>query len=108
MPRYKLDIQVRIPIATSALHNFILHTADDDEDSESLADASDFVDPFNGTSGPESEEAAVRELDGENRDAMSVMRNQIAQSMWDDYQRRLAERAPGSEGSSSEDSDDDE
>jgi hypothetical protein len=89
-PRFDLNIQSRIPASLSAIHNFIrIHDIDEElmpEDDE-LQD-----DPYLGTGigGVAAEELEDRALG---------RRDQIAQDMWDDYQRVLLERGIDDEDS---------
>lgn len=93
-PSYCMNIQARIPAALAALHNFILqHDPDDRVDAR-------VHDPSPGSIVAPDVVAALR-LNGElaigrhtdaDTHAGEVLRDQIADAMWTDYQRVLAER----------------
>lgn len=95
-PHFSMKIQARIPPALAALHNFILDHDD--------TDLEDFADVFDETPGlardQEEEEAARRDVGTlsdhrttEREKALAAAkRDEIAQAMWEDYQRELHER----------------
>jgi hypothetical protein len=94
-PEYSLDIQARIPTALCAIHNFI-QCHDADEESPSATD--DSFDHHNEDNEPHGEQV----VDPEEENEVDQQRDQIAQAMWDDYQRVCAERDIQGGGSSSE------
>jgi hypothetical protein len=86
-PKYNLRVQAQIPAALCAIHNFIrLHDLDEgplpgvdgasDKDTSSQAEQPDL-------------DAVVGQ---DTASEMSSMRDQIAEAMWDQYQRVLQER----------------
>ena len=84
-PEYSLDVQVRIPTALCAVHNFIrLH--DPDEGLLPGLDVPVFQEDQAGGS------FAAEPNDLEDGGGGSTRRDEIAQAMWEDYQRVLAER----------------
>jgi hypothetical protein len=87
-PGFNLDIQARIPASLSAIHNFIrIHNPDE---GPPPGEDEAHNDPYNGFysgTGTGNVAAAVAEA-GE----AAEKRNQIAQDMWDDYQRVCQER----------------
>lgn len=103
-PEYNLDIQARLPAALCTIHNFIrIHDPQEPADQH---DTDAFV--FN-TGNPRfdndyiasAEEAAAQ-------DQPSARRDQIAQEMWDDYQRILQEREDMESASDEEDNEDED
>jgi hypothetical protein len=99
-PEYGLHVQARIPTALCAIHNFI-RTHDAKEG------------PLSGTGdGPHHDNNNNHDDIGFNREEVNLeqgdadtRRDRIAQEMWEDYQRVVAER--GIQGSDDEGSDDD-
>jgi hypothetical protein len=92
---------VRIPTALCAIHNFIrIH----DTDEGSLS----------GDNGPRisndgnNDQDNVDHVGVDLEDEADVRRDQIAQEMWDDYQRICAERRSRSDSDETTDDDDDE
>ena len=84
-PKYSLDIQAQIPTALCAVHNFIcLH--DPDEGLIPGLDLPVFQEDQAGGS------FAAEPNDLEDGGGGSTRRDEIAQAMWEDYQRVLAER----------------
>jgi hypothetical protein len=86
-PEYNLDIQARIPTALCAIHNFI---RTHDAEGESLSGTGD---------GPHHGNENHDDFDPDGVDPMvaaemdaDVRRDEIAQAMWEDYQRIRAER----------------
>lgn len=95
-PEYDLDIQARIPSALCAIHNF---DRKHDPMEEVLPEEPDFFDDDNdGNNGPYPTDDA-----GEETDA-GIMRDRIAQEMWDDYSNIIQQRLQ--EGRISEDDND--
>jgi hypothetical protein len=91
-----LEIQARIPAALAAIHNFI-RSHDSDDNEPRTADDDAIHDRSNDEAGP----IFVPEEEVDER------RDQIAQAMWDDYQRVCEERGFGLDSSDSSDDDDD-
>jgi hypothetical protein len=89
-PEYDLEVQARIPVALCAIHNFIQEHDFDEGEMEEGRDA------FNEDSGNEGE-PIIPEPEGEI--AASLLRNQIAQDMWDQYQELLTRRRASVEDS---------
>ena len=83
-PEYNLEIQARIPAALAAIHNFIcLHDPNDDDEphivnGDTLHDPGHFSDESDCIYTPDEE--------------VDERRDQIAQAMWNDYQRVCEER----------------
>jgi hypothetical protein len=79
-PEYKMDLQVRIPMALCAIHNFICQ-----HDPEEIHD---FDMPTNDTEGEEDHDRgnlAAGPAAHASRDRTTLMRDEIAQKMWDNY-----------------------
>ena len=111
-PEYSLEIQSRLPAGLAAIHNFILTHNPPDGDSSELVDDAD--QEFRGNGRPYEGENPTVAADGEgdanfgNVEAR-LMRDEIAQAMWDDYQALLRGRqdlSEDSDDSMSEDIDD--
>jgi hypothetical protein len=91
-PAYSMKLQARIPAALAALHNFII-----EHDPEDHVDP-DVWDPSPGAAVDPDRVAILRgELASERRTATEsedgkLLRDQIADAMWVDYQQILAER----------------
>jgi hypothetical protein len=84
-PEYNLETQARIPAALCAIHNFIQeHDPNEEEVDEERDVAGGGLGNLN-----EQEGGPAPELEDE---PASLLRNQIAQDMWDQYQQVLAER----------------
>jgi hypothetical protein len=82
-PEYDLEVQAQISVALCAIHNFIQeHDLDEGEIKEGR-------DPFNEDLGNEGE-PIIPEPEGEI--VASLLWNQIAQDMWDQYQELLTRR----------------
>jgi hypothetical protein len=85
-PEYNLDIQARIPVALCAIHNFIrIH------DTEELV-LDDPLDQDDNTAPDADGVAMALEVQEEPGSTAAIRRDRIAQDMWEDYQRILAER----------------
>lgn len=85
-PEYKIDVQARIPAALCAIHNFI-RTHDGQEGL--LPERRDIFDNDNPEyQGQPADVAAQPEVINN----ANILRDRIAQKMWDDYQLILAER----------------
>jgi hypothetical protein len=84
-PEYNLEVQARIPVALSALHNFIrIH----DPEEGSLSDIHNHLE-LNGADGNDDRiEVEVRE----HQEEVDARRNRIAEAMWVDYQHICQER----------------
>ena len=93
-PEYDLDIQAQIPTALCAIHNFIRKH---DPDEGPLLEARDHRGRDVGHDIPATEEVEQQGT------TMGTKRDQIAQAMWEDYQRVLVER--GTQDSDSLDDD---
>jgi len=95
-PEYGLDIQAQIPAALCALHNFIrVHDAFEDSTMDNFEGDDELVD-----SGGNSQSVAdaganeVNEVDFfADANGGKQLRNEIATSMWRDYQNILHERS---------------
>ena len=92
-PEYSLEIQARIPAALAAMQNFIRSHDPKDEGPQT---ANDNIIHYNSGSGDEAGPTVAPKEDEQ--------RDQIAQAMWDDYQRVCKERGIGLDDS--DDSDD--
>jgi hypothetical protein len=82
-PEYDLNIQAKIPAALCAIHNFIwINDADEGSlpEERNLHDQDHNIGVF------------VGENLEEDNNEMARRRDQIAQSMWEDYQQILIER----------------
>ena len=85
-PEFNLDIQARIPAALAAVHNFIrTHNPQDHINTHN------FFDPANYSSHRDLDYHASAHV-AASQDRSTLRRDQIAQQMWDDYQRILEER----------------
>jgi hypothetical protein len=92
-PEYSLAVQARIPAALCTLHNFIRHHDPEEGALPKLSDAGHHNAYQDATADQGEVEGEVEEGGGNAR------RDEIAQAMWDDYQRILAERlANGDDG----------
>jgi hypothetical protein len=97
-PEYSLDIQARIPTALCAVHNFIrMH---DKEEGQLVENGTSDIIDSDHHDYPQPGGMAEAEDDTDAK----IMRNRIAQAMWDDYQCVLTERMVDSDVD--EDSDD--
>lgn len=86
-PEYNLIIQAKIPAALCSIHNFIrLHDVDEGElpEERNLHDQDHNIFDHGG--------AFVEENPEEANVEMARLRDQIARSMWEDYQQILLER----------------
>jgi hypothetical protein len=95
-PEYNLDIQARIPVALSAIHNFI-RTHEPGE--EALLESPDILTNDNFGEAPV---AGIVEQEAD------VQRDNIAEQMWDDYlhvceERGIIDTIEDGEGDNSED-----
>ena len=98
-PQYNLTIQVQIPAALCALHNFIrIHTSNEETDT---------VNSDNGEDGGGDED--YPDTSGFNQDVnfaeggdVKKWRDEIAAAMWSDYQRVLVDRTGESDDGSDE------
>jgi DDE superfamily endonuclease len=112
-PQYSLEIQARIPAALAAIHNFICEHSDADDDNHLEMNGGD---TFTGNASHDNFNDS--EDDGLifNDENVDERRDQIAQAMWDDYQKvckdRKLERARRNvgtdNGTTDSDSDDDD
>jgi len=99
-PEYSLDIQARIPVALSSIHNFIRTHEPGEEPLQGNPDippddnSDEDLNPV-GTGIVEQEEADVR-------------RDKIAQDMWDHYRHVCEEQGIDTDGSSSDEDDDED
>ena len=99
-PEYNLSIQARIPVALCAIHNFIAeYDASERALDKSITTANDCYDYYEGINFA----GAGQE---EDRDA-SFKHDQIAESMWQSYQRVCAEMGEDLDESLDDDDDDD-
>jgi hypothetical protein len=82
-PEFNMDIQVRIPCALAAVHNFIM-----DHDEEDIEDFADILESMTDspTSLDELGELADGSADRRERRRATTFRDEVAQQMWDDYQ----------------------
>jgi hypothetical protein len=94
-PEYDLEIQARIPAALCAIHNFIKEHDPDEGDLEETREFSD-----------EHHRDENEPFTPGDPEETGTMRDQIAEEMWLEYQRILAEQGmqPGDEGSDLESS----
>ena len=85
-PKFNLEIQAHIPAALSAIHNFIcMHNPNE----EPAPEEDNVQNDISSVSGAGSVDTAVMET---NEVVTSgTRRDQIAQAMWDDYQRWCCE-----------------
>ena len=94
--KFPLDVQARIPTALSALHNFI-HTHHSDHDDPLESDSDEHND--NGDNQQQVHDQYVDRSEVEDNasdvdgQTAKQMWDHIAQSMWDDYQNILINRA---------------
>jgi hypothetical protein len=93
-PEYSLEIQVQIPAALTAIHNFIC-TYDTNGDNTSHKTHNN----FNKDSGP---------TFAHDNDNVDEQWDWIAQAMWDDYWQVCMERGIDADGPAGSDNDDDE
>jgi DDE superfamily endonuclease len=101
-PQYSLEIQARIPAALSAIHNYISAHSDADDDNLLKTIGGDTVNASHDNSNDLEDGGLIDDFVDERRD-------QIAQAMWDDYQKVCEERRNiGTDGSTESDSDDDD
>lgn len=91
-PEYDLEVQARIPAALCAIHNFI---QENDPDEGEIEEGRDVFDEGSGNEGEPT-------IAPEDEIVASLLRNQIAQEMWDQYQELLTERGVFDEGFSDE------
>lgn len=98
-PEYNLEVQARIPVALSALHNFIrIH--DPDEGS-----VSDIDDNYVSNDADRNDTTPGLGAEAEGREEVDARRDQIAEEMWADYQRICQERGIGIDDTMNSDSD---
>ena len=105
-PQYGLDIQARIPAALVAIHNYISARSDVDDDNPLRVNEGGIP---GHTGHDDSNDDSELEDDGPtfNDDNVDERREQIAQAMWDDYQKVREERRNiGTDESTESDSDD--
>jgi hypothetical protein len=95
-PEYSLDIQARIPVALSAIHNFICTHEPGEEPSLESPDI---------LANDNSDEAPAAGIVEQEAD---VRRDSIAQELWDDYLRVREERGTGTDEEEVEDGEDEE
>ena len=93
-PEYSLEIQAQIPAALAAIHNFI-HIHDPDDEGPLIAN--------NDNSSHDYSHEDCGPIFTHNNEDVDEQQDQIAQAMWDDYQRVCEER--GIEAVESEDDD---
>jgi hypothetical protein len=93
------QVQARVILACCLLHNFIkmndVHDSDMDDQEE---DVEDNMQPQDADVEPEDEDEMIERqrqwgISAAETAAAEAMRDDLAQSMWDDYQRVLRERA---------------
>ena len=91
---YSMDVQLKIPSALSAIHNFI-HIHDPQvEANEAQADLDDDNDDLHGNAGDYMVQGVGYVFVDEVEDGdVAARRNTIAQAMWDDY--RVARETAG-------------
>jgi hypothetical protein len=98
-PEYNLEVQARIPVALSALHNFIrIH--DPDEGS-----VSDIDDDYVSNDADRNDTTPGLRAEAEGREEVDARRDQIAEEMWADYQHICQERGIGIDDTMNFDSD---
>jgi hypothetical protein len=86
-PEYNMEVQVRIPPALCAIHNFIrVHDEEEIHDFDEVVSSNQNEDCGYGvlSHGP---------ANRAERDQAAIKRDLIAEAMWVDYQRVLAQRA---------------
>ena len=82
VPEYDMDMQVKVPPALCALHNFIHQH--DPSDIEDYANLAEFPHPC--VDNPRVGDLMVHALTATEQDRADMMQDQIAQAMWDNYQ----------------------
>jgi hypothetical protein len=82
-PEYNLEIQARIPAALCAIHNFI---QEHDPNEGELEEGRNVHEGLGNEGVPPAPEDDLDETNA------TILRNQIAQDMWDQYQQLLTER----------------
>ena len=94
--KFPLDVQARIPAALSALHNFIC-TRHSDHDDPSESDSDEHDDDGDNQQQVHDQHVDRSEVEDNASDVdgrtAKQMQDHIAQSMWDDYQNILMNRA---------------
>ena len=94
--KFPLDVQARIPAVLSALHNFI-RTRHLDHDDPSESDSDEHDDDGDNQQQVHDQHVDRSEVEDNASDVdgrtAKQMRDHIAQSMWDDYQNILINRA---------------
>jgi hypothetical protein len=100
-----MKIQARIPVALAALHNFIQQHNPDGAQAIQLTGEEErvFLDDDEAHNVDE-----MAEEEEEERTEMQVKRDQIAQEMWESYQRVLAQRLMADPDPLDDDDNDDE
>lgn len=86
-PEYDMGIQVRVPAALCALHNFIRRH--DPSDVEDFSDADVMPGSHAAT---RIGDLATRAINGAERERAHLKRDQIAKEMWDSYQAFIQEQ----------------
>lgn len=85
-----MDLQARVPPALCALHNFIGRR--DPSDIEDYSVGANLEAAHIQADDPEIGDLALHALTPADREHADVKREQIANAMWDDYQRIVRER----------------
>jgi hypothetical protein len=108
-PQYSLEIQARIPAALAAIHNYIREHSDTDDDNpltwKTNGDTVRVNATHDNSNNPEDDDGGLTFDD----DDVDERRDQIAQAMWNSYQKVRAERrSAGTDGLTELDSDEDD
>ena len=85
-----MDLQARVPPALCALHNFICRR--DPSDIEEYSDGANLEVSHIRVDDPDIGDLAMHALTPADREYADAKREQIANAMWDDYQRVVRER----------------
>lgn len=87
-PEYNMSLQVRIPLALAALHNFIREYEPEDDEGEDGDDVIHNPQPVGGTVEGDDDEAEGND----GTDQRDERRDQIARDMWTQYVEEHARR----------------
>lgn len=93
-PHYNMHVQAKIPAALVALHNFILDHDTTDLDRWIVDEQAEDLLPGNRRAAPVDfgQLSTAQTISNTEKRRAGIKRDELAQTMWDDYEQYLADR----------------
>lgn len=93
-PHYNMHVQAKIPAALVALHNFILDHDTTDLDRWIVDEQAEDLLPGNRRAAPVDfgQLSTAQAISNTEKRRAGIKRDELAQTMWDDYEQYLADR----------------